>query len=102
MGLQDLFNKGPGNGLDRPTVASSTPSHTAGTYHINKAKMDVKMAARKVAAKEGQRDLLLKQRAEAEKRGEAAERQLDVFDKVLILLQLTSDYARQQIKGRIE
>jgi DNA repair exonuclease SbcCD ATPase subunit len=102
MGLQDLFNKGPGNGLDRPTVASSTPSHTAGTYHINKAKMDVQTAARKVAAKEGQRDLLLKQRAEAEKRGEAAERQLDVFDKVLILLQLTSDYARQQIKGRIE
>ena len=106
MALQDLFNKVPQNTppLSRNTAqdATKTPGPTYGSYHINKAKMDVLAAAKKIAAKEGQRDLLLKQREAAEKRAAAATNQLDVFDKVLILLQKTSDYARQQIKGRIE
>lgn len=106
MALQDLFKKVPAN---TPTGshqvaqdATKAAAYTYGSYHINKAKMDVVTASKKIAAKEGQRDLLLKQREAAEKRAEAATKQLDIFDKVLILLQKTSDYARQQIKGRIE
>jgi DNA repair exonuclease SbcCD ATPase subunit len=74
----------------------------AGSYKLNKAKADIRAAATKVAAKEGQRDLLLKQKGDAEKRAVAAADQLDVFDKVQLLLQKTSEYARQQIKGHIE
>jgi len=106
MALQDLFKKVPQNtAAGSPYLAqdaNKTPGYTYRSYHINKAKMDVSEAAKKIAAKEGQRDLLLKQRADAEKKVAAANNQLDVFDKVLILLQKTSDYARQQIKGRIE
>ena len=95
MGLHDLFN--------RPTaVKASVPSQGVGSYQLNKVKLDLKTAAQKLAAREGQRDLLLQQRAAAETRAQAAESQLLVFDKVLILMQKTSDYARQQIKGRIE
>lgn len=103
MALQDLF-KGTTTGrlaADVPNQAAA-PRPTYGSYHINKARADVKAAATKLAAKEGQRDLLIKQRDDAEKRAAAAADQLDVLDKVQILLQKTSEYARQQIKGHIE
>lgn len=100
MGLQDLLNsrKQP----TAPAPASSPFNMAAGSYRLNKSKADLRAASTKVAAKEGQRDLLLKQKDDAEKRAAAAADQLDVFDKVQILLQKTSEYARQQIKGHVE
>jgi DNA repair exonuclease SbcCD ATPase subunit len=71
-------------------------------YRLNKAKLDLKAAAQKIAAREGQRDLLLQHRKAAEVRKAAAEDRLGAFDLVQILLQKTSDYARQRAKQRIE
>jgi DNA repair exonuclease SbcCD ATPase subunit len=71
-------------------------------YRLNKSKLDLKTAAQKVAAREGQRDLLLQQRKAAEERKAASEDKLGAFDLVQILLQKTSDYARQRAKQRIE
>lgn len=71
-------------------------------YRLQKAKLDLRTASNKIAAKEGQRDLLLEQKETAEQQRDAAEVKLGNFDLVQILLQKTSDYARRQAKQRIE
>lgn len=71
-------------------------------YRLNKAKLDLKTAAQRLAAREGQRDLLLQQKKAANQRKLEAEENLGNFDLVQILLQKTSDYARQKAKQRIE
>ncbi|XJZ25992.1 chromosome partitioning protein ParA [Bacillota bacterium Lsc_1132] len=71
-------------------------------YKLMKIKADLRTAAQKIAAKEGQRDLLKQQLADALTRWDAADQKLGAFDLVQILLQKTSDYARQQSKQRIE
>jgi DNA repair exonuclease SbcCD ATPase subunit len=106
MGLQDLLNRNPSiipkNTPYGAAGERNTPGQGINTYKLNKAKMDALNASKKIAAREGQRDLLLKQKTDAEKRIKAAEDQLDVFDKVQILLQKTSEFARQQVKGHLE
>jgi len=72
------------------------------TYKVNKLKFDVQQANKKVAARQGQKDLLDLHLQDAQRRKEQAEADLGVFDLVQILLQKTSDYARQQAKSRIE
>lgn len=104
-GLQDLFSKVPGTAPgthSSPVGATFNPAPTTGSYQLNKIKLDVKNAVTKLAAKVGQRDLLIKQRDDAETRAQAAATQLETFDLVQILLQKTSEYARRQTKGRIE
>lgn len=71
-------------------------------YKLMKIKADIRTAANKIAAKEGQRDLLKQQKAAARTAWDAADNKLGAFDLVQILLQKTSDYARQQAKTRIE
>lgn len=71
-------------------------------YQLQKAKLDIKQAAMKLAKKEGERDLLLQQKDTAEGKRDAAVAKLGQFDLVQILLQKTSDYARQQAKKRLE
>lgn len=71
-------------------------------YELLKARVDIRQASDKLKMKIGQRDLLVKQQKSAEARKEKAEEQLGEFDLVQILLQKTSDYARQQTKRRIE
>lgn len=71
-------------------------------YKLQKIKADLRTAANKIAAKEGQRDLLKQQKAAARTAWDAAEQRLGAYDLVQILLQKTSDYARQQAKSRIE
>jgi len=71
-------------------------------YELLKARADIRQASDKLKMKIGQRDLLVKQQKSAEARKEKAEEQLGEFDLVQILLQKTSDYARQQAKRRIE
>lgn len=71
-------------------------------YRLNKAKLDIQAAGRKIATLEGQKELLEQQKKEAQARIEAAQQQLGLYDLVQILLQKTSDYARQQAKQRIE
>ncbi|MCR9040898.1 chromosome partitioning protein ParA [Bacillus sp. L381] len=71
-------------------------------YQLMKVKADVRQASNKISALIGQRDLLRKQKDEARKRLEAAEQELGNFDLVQILLQKTSEYARQQAKKQIE
>jgi DNA repair exonuclease SbcCD ATPase subunit len=106
-GLQDLIaNRGTGRfSCATPNVSAGPRAEVQqalGSYRLNKAKADIKAAADKITKKEARRDLLLEQRAANATQAAAAEGQLDIFDKVQILLQKTSDYARQQIKGRIE
>jgi DNA repair exonuclease SbcCD ATPase subunit len=71
-------------------------------YRLMKAKADLREASRSIATKIGQRDLLTDQKDQAAERKAAAEDELANFDLVQILLQKTSDYARQQAKQRIE
>jgi len=72
------------------------------TYRVNKIHFDVQQADKKVAARQGQKDLLDQQLQEAVDKKTKAEIELGVFDLVQILLQKTSDFARQQAKSRIE
>lgn len=71
-------------------------------YRLMKAKADLRAASQAIATKIGQRDLLTSQKEGAVDRKAAAENELASFDLVQILLQKTSDYARQQAKKRIE
>lgn len=71
-------------------------------YRLDKAKADVRQAQQRLAARIGQRDLLLQQRDEATVRSLEASQRLGNLDLVQILLQKTSDFARQQAKGRME
>lgn len=71
-------------------------------YKLQKVKADLRSAHSKLAAKEGQKALLEQQRAAARTAWDAADQKLGSFDMVQILLQKTSDFARQQAKGRIE
>lgn len=103
-GLQDLINsRAAQTGRIQCVVPNGSAAPQAmGSYWLNKAKADVKAAADKLLKKEARRDLLIEQRETNVVKADAAEKQLGVFDAVQILLQKTSDYARQQIKGRIE
>ncbi|PKJ54720.1 chromosome partitioning protein ParA [Bacillus sp. SN10] len=71
-------------------------------YELLKARADIRQASDKLKMKIGQRDLLVRQQKGAEARKAKAVAQLGEFDLVQILLQKTSDYARQQAKRRIE
>jgi DNA repair ATPase RecN len=71
-------------------------------YQLMKAKADLRTASQKVTAKIVERDLLHKQMEDAETRKQKAVDQLGQFDLVQILLQATSDYARQRAKQKIE
>jgi DNA repair exonuclease SbcCD ATPase subunit len=71
-------------------------------YQLMKVKADLRQATEKVVAKIAQRDLLRQQKEAARKRLEKAEAELRNYDLVQILLQKTSEYARQQAKKQIE
>jgi DNA repair exonuclease SbcCD ATPase subunit len=94
MGLYDFFN--------RPAQPVTGLQTAGSTYQVQKARADIKLAANKIASKIGQRNLLINQYEEAAARKDVAERQLGVNDLVQILLQKTSDFARQQAKLQIE
>lgn len=97
--LNDLFNNPSRVQTAAPNV---TAAPSPGSYHINKIKLDLKTAESDLIKRIAKRDLLLEQRAEAELKAKAAVDQLGEIDLVQILLQKSSDYARQQTKGRIE
>lgn len=94
MGLMDFFT--------RPEPVSYGPAKELDTLKINRIAADLKTAREKVNNQMAKRDLLEKQRAAAVEAKAEAEAQLGVFGMVQILLQKTSDYARQQVKTRIE
>jgi DNA repair exonuclease SbcCD ATPase subunit len=71
-------------------------------YQMMKVKADLRQAREKVVSKIAQRDLLRKQKEAARNRLETAEAELRDYDLVQILLQQTSEYARQQAKSQIE
>lgn len=71
-------------------------------YRLQKLKADLGAVGQKIAAREGQKQLLLSQRDEAYDRLQKAQANLGAYDLVQILLQKTSDFARQQAKARIE
>lgn len=72
------------------------------SYRLNQARLAVKAARSKVDVMVGKRDQLVSQRAKAEKDRLSAEKALATFDLVQILLQKTSEFAREQIKARVE
>ena len=107
MGLFDMYNKGTTIG-QAPTEQANPSSFPQAiqvapySFRLNKARVDVRQARSKVDTMIGKRDLLNKQLEEAKQEKETAEKDLAIFDKVLIILQKTSEYAREQIKGRVE
>lgn len=72
------------------------------TYQVNKIRLDVRQAADKITKQIAKRDLLLEQRDTEIIKSAAASQELELNEKVQRLLQLTSDFARQQAKSRIE
>lgn len=71
-------------------------------YRVNAARASVRAARERLAAKIGQRDLLIQDRDQAQLRSIEAAGRLGENDLVQILLQKSSDYARQQAKARME
>src|SRR5690625_1132520 len=71
-------------------------------YELQKAKADIRNAKEVITTKIAERNLLQEQFNDAESRKKRADEQLLKFDLVQILLQMTSEYARQQAKQRIE
>jgi DNA repair ATPase RecN len=71
-------------------------------YRLNAARASVRTARERLAAKIGQRDLLIQDRDQAQLRSVEAANRLGENDLVQILLQKASDYARQQAKARME
>ena len=71
-------------------------------YSIDKIKLDVRQARQKVTAMAAKRDLLIEQQDAEIMRSAEANRTLELNEKVQRLLQLTSEFARQQAKIRIE
>lgn len=86
---------------ERPAVLTQVIAPTGG-YQFNKVKSALTALRDTLVAQKAKRDLLEKQRVTAVTAKEDAETQLGIFDKVQILLQKTSDYARRQAKERIE
>lgn len=83
-----------------------TASYIAGTRfqgpRFDKLRADYLQAEKRVAIRQGQKDTLQRQRDNAIIERAEAQKALDVNDLVQILLQKTSDFARQQAKKRIE
>ena len=90
MGLMDFFI--------RPEPISYGTAKGLNTLQINRIAADLRTARDKVNNQMAKRELLEKQREAAVKVKTEAEEQLGVFGLVQILLQKTSDYARQQVK----
>lgn len=93
MGLMDFFNK--------PEITTTTAVGVSG-YSVNRVKASLRDTRDKLVAQKAKRDLLLKQRVTASEAVTEAEKQLGIFDRVQILLQKTSDFARRQAKEQIE
>jgi len=71
-------------------------------YELLKIKADIRNANTKITSKLAQRELLHEQLEEADSRKKRAEEELLRYDLVQILLQATSEFARQQATQRIE
>lgn len=88
--------------LVRPEPVQYKTPPSLDILRINMLSSDIRRTREKVTALKGKRELLEKQREEAVGKQTEAQNQLGVFGMVQILLQKTSDYARQQVKARIE
>lgn len=94
MGIMDFFT--------RPEPVSYGSAAELDTLKMNRIAADLRTTRDKVNGYKAKRELLEKQREAAVKAKDEAESKLGVFGMVQILLQKTSDYARQQVKTRIE
>lgn len=94
MGIMDFFV--------RPEPVHYGPVKSLDILKMNRIGSDLRRARDKVNGQKAKRDLLEQQREVAVKKKTEAEEQLGIFGMVQILLQKTSDYARQQVKTRIE
>lgn len=72
------------------------------SYRIASAKADVTKLKTKLLQDKAKKDLLIQHKRKALDTIVEATAQIGIFDKVQILLQKTSEYARQQAKDRIE
>ncbi len=107
----ELARQIPTHGTFTGRIQSAVPNYTAGPqteprrpYGPRRDKLgaDFRDAEKKVAIRQGKKEQLESDRDAAVIKRLEAQQQLDLFDKVQILLQKTSDYARQQAKSRIE
>ena len=72
------------------------------SYRITSTKADVTRLKTKLLRDKAKKDLLIQHKQKALDAITEATEQIGIFDKVQILLQKTSEYARQQAKDRIE
>lgn len=85
-----------------PETPQEAPKGGTSTYRMDKARLDVRQVRQKIDKMAGQRELLQQQLNEAIMQKVEAEKKIGLYDKVQILLQKTSEYARQQVKRRLE
>lgn len=83
------------------TVTNNADATTS-AYRVTKVRAALHGLRDTLVAQRAKRDLLEAQRVTASNTKADAEKQLGIYDKVQILLQKTSDYARRQTKERIE
>ena len=107
MSLRDLLRpsvtKNTVSFTESRNLSTDLPkSFTLNTYQINKIKLDVRQAAEKITKQIAKRDLLFDQRDAEIIKSASATQNITLNEKVQRLLQLTSDFSRQQAKGRIE
>lgn len=82
--------------------ATNNADVSTSTYRTTKVRTDLRGLRDTLVSQKAKRDLLEKQRVTASEAMAEATKQLGIYDKVQILLQKTSDYARRQAKERIE
>jgi DNA repair exonuclease SbcCD ATPase subunit len=80
----------------------SAPLSKVPDYQIYKLRSDLRQARESLGKFVGKRDQLQEQIQAANDRIKTATEQIGLSDKVLRLLQLCSEYARQRVKGRLE
>ena len=88
--------------LIRPDPVSFSGIKGLDLLRINRLSADLRTTRDKVNGQLAKRELLEKQREATVQKKVEAENKLGVFGMVQVLLQKTSDYARQQVKTRIE
>ncbi|EIW19958.1 MULTISPECIES: hypothetical protein [Pelosinus] len=85
-----------------PELQQLQPPNRVDGARRDRLAADIRQAVKRLDVRQGKKELLEQQRDDSVMKRLEAQQQLDTFDKVQILLQKTSDYARQQAKSRIE
>jgi DNA repair ATPase RecN len=81
---------------------TAPPTNFTGNYRLNKARLDVQTVAKVIIKREGARDELIRQLSDARQKLAQVEKDLGHMDLVQILLEETSEAARESVRQELE